>query len=99
MIQGPGAPPATVVRSFVAKFTQIFESHGGFIDAHPQFGKDPWMGPVNLGDGGEMSKSYCPPAPRFLLLTACSREGLDPDWQSLRTDTFFHDVRRPRPQR
>ena len=59
MIQGRGAPTPEVTKSFVAKFTQIFESHGGFIDAHPKYGKIPWMGPVNLGDGGEMSKSHC----------------------------------------
>ena len=57
------------------------------------------MGPVNLGDGGEMSKSYCPSASICQLLTACSCERLDPDWQSLPTAAYVHDVRRPRQER
>ncbi|KAK1917141.1 hypothetical protein P3342_011986 [Pyrenophora teres f. teres] len=36
------------------KFIQIYESHGGVVLSHPEYGKKPWMGPGNLGDGGEM---------------------------------------------
>jgi hypothetical protein len=48
------APPPPAVEAFFQKFTQIYESHGGLVAAHPQHGKKPWMGPGNLSDGGEM---------------------------------------------
>ncbi|KAH3910556.1 hypothetical protein HBI56_202860 [Parastagonospora nodorum] len=53
-IVGRGAPPPAAVETFFQKFTQIYESHGGLISAHPTHGKKPWMGPGNLADGGEM---------------------------------------------
>lgn len=53
-VGGRGSPPPQAVEAFVQKFVQIYEAHGGFIAAHPQHGKKPWMGPGNLADGGEM---------------------------------------------
>jgi hypothetical protein len=52
------APPPPAVEAFFQKFTQIYESHGGLIAAHPQHGKKPWMGPGNLADGGEVSVRF-----------------------------------------
>jgi eukaryotic translation initiation factor 2C len=57
-ITGRGAPPPDAVKSFVQKFVQIYESHGGIIQAHPQHGKVPYMGPGNLADGGEMVQKF-----------------------------------------
>ncbi|KAF3005095.1 hypothetical protein E8E13_009910 [Curvularia kusanoi] len=54
VIQGRHAPDVAAVRSFAQKFIQIYESHGGVFAAHPTHGKLPWMGPGNLGDGGEL---------------------------------------------
>lgn len=54
VVQGRGAPPPPAVNKFIANFIKIFESHGGAIAAHPQHGKTPYIGPVNLADGGEM---------------------------------------------
>lgn len=54
VIQGRGAPPPQAVETFIQKFVQIYEAHGGLISAHPQHGKKPWMGPGNLTDGGEL---------------------------------------------
>ncbi|KAL1654443.1 Protein argonaute [Didymella pomorum] len=54
VIQHPRAPPPAQVESFVQKFVQIYESHGGVFAAHPQHGKKPWIGPGNLADGGEL---------------------------------------------
>lgn len=56
VIQGRNSVPQAAVESFVQKFVQIYESHGGVISAHPQYGKKPWMGPGNLSDGGELGK-------------------------------------------
>lgn len=53
-VQGRGSPPPQAVEAFFLKFIQIYESHGGYISAHPNYGKKPWMGPGNLGDGGDM---------------------------------------------
>ncbi|EOA89671.1 uncharacterized protein SETTUDRAFT_159260 [Exserohilum turcica Et28A] len=53
-VQGRGSPPLQAVETFCQKFVQIYESHGGVVASHPQFGKKPWMGPGNLADGGEM---------------------------------------------
>ncbi|RMZ70216.1 eukaryotic translation initiation factor 2c [Pyrenophora seminiperda CCB06] len=53
-IQGRGSPPPTVIESFCLKFIQIYESHGGLFQTHPEFGKKPWIGPGLLSDGGEM---------------------------------------------
>ncbi|KAF1362486.1 Piwi-domain-containing protein [Lizonia empirigonia] len=54
VIQHARAPPQAAVESFIQKFVQIYESHGGRFDAHPQFGKKPWLGQGNLADGGEL---------------------------------------------
>lgn len=54
VIAHPRAPPQAAVESFVQKFVQIYESHGGVFAAHPQHGKKPWMGMGNLADGGEL---------------------------------------------
>ncbi|KAA8613409.1 eukaryotic translation initiation factor 2C 2 [Pyrenophora tritici-repentis] len=53
-IQGRGSPSPPAVLAFIEKFIQIYESHGGVILSHPEHGKKPWLGPGNLGDGGEM---------------------------------------------
>ena len=58
VIQHPRAPPQPAVESFVQKFSQIYEGHGGRFDSHPQYGKKPWIGPGNLADGGELGKPY-----------------------------------------
>ncbi|KAF1950228.1 eukaryotic translation initiation factor 2C 2 [Byssothecium circinans] len=39
---------------FIEDFIRIYEAHGGKFDAHPKFGKKPWMGPGSLADGGEL---------------------------------------------
>lgn len=57
VIQDRRAPPLPAVESFMKKFVQIYESHGGVFDVHPEHGKRPWIGPGNLADGGELSKS------------------------------------------
>ncbi|KAF1920317.1 ribonuclease H-like domain-containing protein [Ampelomyces quisqualis] len=53
-ITGRGSVNPQAVQAFFQKFVQIYESHGGMVMAHPQYGKTPWMGPGNLADGGEM---------------------------------------------
>ncbi|KAF2641273.1 Piwi-domain-containing protein [Massarina eburnea CBS 473.64] len=57
VIQPPGGHGGVAqpqAQKFVQDFVRIFEAHGGKIDAHPKFGKNPWMGPGNLADGGEL---------------------------------------------
>jgi eukaryotic translation initiation factor 2C len=54
VIQGRGAPPQPAVEAFVQKFIQIYEGHGGVFAPHPTHGKQPWMGPGILSDGGEL---------------------------------------------
>ena len=54
VIQGRGAPALPEAEKFVQQFIQIYKSHGGIFQPHPQHGLKPWMGPGNLADGGEM---------------------------------------------
>ncbi|KAH6637426.1 Piwi domain-containing protein [Boeremia exigua] len=48
------APPLPAVQSFVAKFIQIYESHGGVFLSHPTHQKTPWIGQGSPADGGEL---------------------------------------------
>lgn len=57
VIQGNRPPTSQAVEGFIQKFVQIYESHGGKFDAHPDHGKKPWFGMGNLSDGGELGKS------------------------------------------
>lgn len=54
-IQGRGCPPEPAVRQFFETFAKVYQIHGGAISKSEQrVNMQPWIGPGNLADGGEL---------------------------------------------
>jgi eukaryotic translation initiation factor 2C len=54
VIQGRNCSDQPQTEKFVGDLIKIYEAHGGKFEAHPKFGKKPWMGTGHLTDGGEL---------------------------------------------
>lgn len=54
VIGGRGSATKEQAEHFASMFIKVFKSHGGQIRSHPKHGENPWIGPGNLADAGDM---------------------------------------------